>query len=74
LLSLAINQNDFNDVWKLLFEDFIKEFLLFLKDKLVLFRKVIELLSEHILSFFKPDVIIVFKILNEFIQPVQRLI
>jgi len=74
LLSLAINQNDFNDVWKLFFEDFIKEFLLFLKDKLVLFRKVIELLSEHILSFFKPDVIIVFKILNEFIQPVQRLI
>jgi len=32
------------------------------------------LFSEHVLSFFKPDVIIVFKILDEFVEPVKGLV
>jgi hypothetical protein len=71
---LTVDQNDFNNVWKLFFEYIIQEFLLLLKDKLVLSGEVIELFSEHVLGFFKPDIIIVFKILDEFIEPIERFV
>ena len=70
LLSLTVNQNDFDYVWKLFFEHFIQKRFLLLHDILVLLRQILSRFFQHLLGFLHPQIVVLFKRIDKLVQPI----